>query len=252
MKQRGFLKKIMTTGIVAASMALAACVGGGSGSGSVSTGGVYYTHAELAKEFVRRVNVDVWGYDLTLVKTNTNQTDYIVVYDHDYGTYDAYYIGAYNVGENLNNYISAYEYSFYYDLMPEAGNYYRDWYSGILFEKVQPSSKNLSKMKALREDLAINKTAESLRAEYGLSQDKALDAARFSYKLKNSPAGTYSAKDYDAFAKELTGSTITEFQSDIKAGNMESLQDRIEKAGEVSGMGSEGVGKLIKDMFIDN
>lgn len=232
----------------ALSLSLAAC--GGGGGGSSSTNGSYYTHAELAQEFVRRVNVDVAGYDLTLVKTNTLQTDYIVVYDEDYGTYDAYWLGAYNVGENLSSYLHTYDSQFYYDLNMEANNTYRDPYTGVLFEKVQASSKNLSRMKALKEELAINKAAENLRAEYGLSEEKALDTARFAYRVQTASPGTYNVKDYDSFAQELTGSTITEFQSDVKAGNMNSLNSRLSKAAEVSGMGSEGVNKLIKDMFL--
>lgn len=234
--------------IAAATMSLLAC-GGGGGGGNTSTGGTYYTHEELAQEFVRRVNIDVSGYDLQLVKTNTQQYDYIVVYDHDYGTYDAYYIGAYHPGQNVANYLVSYQNYFYYDLDYIGGNQYQDYYTGIIFEKVQADSKNLSKMKALKEELSINKQAEALRASYGMSEEKAVDTARFALKLKTSAAGTYNVKDYDAFAKELTGSSITEFQNDIKSGNASSLSSRIEKAGQVSGMGSEGVNKLIKDMF---
>jgi hypothetical protein len=241
-------KSLTTAALFVSALGISAC--GGGGGGSVSTGGKYYSHSQLAEEFVRRVNVDVWGYDISLVKSNTLQSDYIVVYDRDYGTYDAYYIGDYNVGENLSNYLRNYEYTFYYGLAPEGGNLYRDWQTGVLFEKVQAGPKNISKIKALRQDLAINKAAEKLRAEYGLSEEKALDTARFSYKLKNSPKGTYNVKDFDAFARELTGSSISEFQNDLKQGNSSSLQDRLEKAGEVTGMGPEGVNKLIKDIFV--
>jgi hypothetical protein len=233
----------------AAVAALSACGGGGGGS---STGGQYFTHEELAKEFVRRVNIDVAGYDLTLVKTNTQQYDYIVVYDNDYGTYDAYWLGAYNPGEDLYNYLAVNQNYFYFDLIPEAGNTYQDYYTGTIFEKTEGSSKNLSQMKALREQLAINKTADSMRATYGMSEEKANDVASFAYKMKTATPGTYNIKDYDSFAKDLTGSSITEFQNDLKSGKTESLQSRIEKAGEITGMGTEGTDKLIKDMFLNN
>lgn len=231
---------------IALVLGLVAC--GGGGGGNSSTGGTYFTHAELAAEFVRRVNVDVSGYDIQLVKTNTLQTDYIVVYDWVYGTYDAYYLGAYNPGENLYNYLVAYDYAFYYDLDQEGGNTYRDWFSGILFEKVEAGTKNLAKMKAFQQDFAINKAAQGLVADYGMSVEKAYDAARFAYNLKTLPAGTYSKADYDSFAQELTGSTITEFQNDIASGNLSSLQERLAKAGQVSGAGAEGVAKLIADI----
>ncbi|MGZ3772236.1 MAG: hypothetical protein ACXVCY_00080 [Pseudobdellovibrionaceae bacterium] len=243
----GKYKNILRTATaLVLSLALGAC---GGGSGSTSTGGVYYTHDQLAAEFVRRVNTDVYGYNLTLVKSTTNKFDYMVVYDNYYKTYDAYYIGQYHVGNNLNNYINSYKYMFYYNLTPQSGNTYWDPVSGLIFEKSQPSSKNLATIKALQQELAIKGAADNLRLQYGMSEEKALDTARFAYKIKTSAPGTYNAKDFNAFTKELTGSTITEFQQDVKSGNISSLNDRINKAAEMTGMGSEGVNKLISDVF---
>lgn len=242
-------KSLVLSGVAAAMIALVGC-GGGGGGGSYSTGGTYYSHDQLASEFVRRVNVDVSGYDLTLVKSTTLQYDYIVVYDNDYGSYDAYYIGNYAVGDNLNSYLYNNQSYFYFDLIAETGNTYYDPVTGTRFQKQGSSDqKNLAKMKALGQDLAIQKSADNLRATYGLSADKSLDTARFAYKLKTSPAGTYNKADYDAFAKELTGSTISDFQNDLKNGNDSSLNARIQKAAQTTGMGPEGVNKLIGDMF---
>ena len=106
------MKKIFILLALASSLMLTSCGGGG---GTTSTGGVNYTHSQLADEFVFRLFTDL-GIDVTLVKTNTLQYDYIVVYDHDLLTYDAYYIGNYNVGENLSNYLYNDDSSFYYDL----------------------------------------------------------------------------------------------------------------------------------------
>jgi hypothetical protein len=242
-------KSFILSGAAAAMIALVGC-GGGGGGGNYSTGGTYYTHDELAQEFVRRVNVDVAGYDLTLVKSTTLQYDYIVVYDSDYGSYDAYYIGNYNVGQDLNSYLYNNQAYFYFDLVPETGNTYYDPVTGTRFQKQNSSDqKNLAKMKALKQDLAIQKSADSLRAQYGLSAEKSVDVARFAYKMKSAPAGTYNKADYDAFAKELTGSTISDFQKDLKNGDDNSLNARIQKAAQETGMGPEGVNKLIGDMF---
>lgn len=234
--------------LMAALFTLASC-GGGGGGGSSSTGGVYYTHEQLAQEFVKRVNTDVYGYDIQLMKTNTLQTDYIVVYDHFYGTYDAYFIGNYNVGENLTNYIASNNSYFYYDLIVESGNVYQDWHSGVRFEKQEVSSKNLAKMQAIKEQLTVNSVADKLKLQYGLSAEKSLDVASFAYKVENSPAGTFKAQDYDAFVKELTGSSISEFKSDIVSGDSASIQARIDAATQITGMGTEGVNKLISDFF---
>lgn len=234
----------------AAIFSMVACGGGGGGGGSSSTGGTYYSHDQLAAEFVRRVNVDVQGYDLQLVKSTTQQTSYIVVYDHDYQSYDAYYIGAYNVGENLTNYLNTYESWNYWDLDVVGTNLYKDYASGRYFESTEATGKNLSVMKAIKQELVIDKAAKNLRVAYGLSEEKAFDTARFSYMLKTSAPGTYKASDFDAFAKELSGSSITEFQKDVKSGNVMSLNERLKIAAEVTGMGSEGVNKFIKEVFL--
>lgn len=232
--------------ILAAAM-LAAC--GGGGGGSTSTGGVYFTHEELAREFVYRLQVDL-GYDVQLVKDNTLRTNYIVVYDYDYGTYDAYYIGGYNVGENLYNYLVGNEYRFYYDLIPETGNYYYDPVTGTRFNKVAANSSNLTVHKAADQENAIAKIAQGISAQYGLSEEKAADVARFTFKVQTSPAGTFQASDYDNFAVELTGSSVTEFQNDFKAGNAASLAERIERAAQTTGMSPENMNSLIQNMFM--
>lgn len=247
----GTMKKLLTmktfkTVITALSIVgLSGC--GGGGGGNYSTGGVYFTHAELASEFVRRVNVDLAGYDIQLMKTNTLQTDYIVVYDYDFNTYDAYWLGNYNPGENLYNYISNYQDTFYYGLTPEAGNTYRDYATGVLFHAPEGSSKNIAAAKALKQQLVIDKAADGLIADYGMSESAAHLAASFAYNLKTSPKGTYDTKDYDAFAKELVGSSITEFNADLKAGNILSLNDRLALAVEKTGMDSQGIRELIKE-----
>ena len=243
------LTKKLTAGAIA--FAVAAMIGcGGGGGGNNTTGGTYLTHAQLATEFVRRLNLDLVGYDIELVKTNTLQYDYIVVYDWDFASYDAYYIGAFNPGENLSNYLNLYNYKFYYDLIPETGNTYYDPYTGTRFQKGAGSSKDQAKLKAFKQSLAVKVAAEELQVNYGLSAEKATSAARFAYNLKTQPEGTYSVRDYDAFAKDLVGSTITDFQNDIKSGNAAGLAEKIDRAAEVTGMGPEGVNRLMQEMFV--
>lgn len=236
-------KTIMKLVASFAALALTACSGGGGGPTET-------LHERMAREFVNRVNVDVYGYNLTLVKTNTERLDYIVVYDNKFGTYDAYWIGGYSVGQNLSDYLAYYQYTFYYDLDYIGNNRYRDYDSGNIFEKTSADTKNLAKMQALREEIAISKKAEELRATYGLSEEKSVNTARFAYKIKTSPAGTYNAKDFDAFAKDLTGTSITEFQNVVASGDKVALNEKLEKAGQVTGMGTEGVNKLINEMFL--
>jgi hypothetical protein len=244
---------------------LAACGGGGGGgtggSGGGNTGGGtynppsnppynppgngnYYSHNEVAAEFSRRLNIEVSGYDVTLVKTNTLSASYIVVYDRSYQTYDAYYVGAYTPGQDMALYLNRYETNFYYDLVALGNNNYKDFMTGRLFEIDDSASLNVEKVAAYKEMAAINKTAQQLREQYGMSEESSLETARFAVQLNNSSAGSVDPRAMDRFAQKLTGSTVTQFQKDIAAGNTESLQNRIEMAQEKTGMSDEGILKL--------
>jgi hypothetical protein len=227
---------------IAAITVMTAC--GGGGGGNTSTGGTYFTHSQLASEFVRRLNIDVSGYDVSLVKTNTEQYDYIVIYDQSYGTYDAYYIGNYNPGENMASYLNMYEYKFYYDLIPQGNNYYKDFLTGKIFEVEDSSSMNVEKVAALQEMAAINNTARTLREEYGMSEEASLDSARFAVNISKAQSAGVDTRAMDRFAQKLTGSTITQFQNDIKNGNSNSFNNRLEMAKDKTGMSDEGIEKL--------
>ena len=93
------MKKLLSSLLVFTLLIFAGCSGGGGGGTNVA-GNVYYTHRQLAHEFVRRLELDL-GYDLNLVKVNTLQYDYIVVYDYDTKSYDALWIGAYQIGRGF-------------------------------------------------------------------------------------------------------------------------------------------------------
>lgn len=235
-------KMIQSLMAIATIAALTAC--GGGGGGNSSTGGVYFTHEELAQEFVRRLNIDVSGYDVNLVKTDTLQYDYIVVYDKSYGTYDAYYIGTYNPGENMASFLNYNEYRFYYDLIPQNNNTYKDFLTGKLFELEDSSSLNTEKVAAFKELAAVNNAAKSLREQYGMSEESALDTARFAVQVSKAQKAGVDKKSMDRFAQKLTGSTVSQFQADIKAGNTASLNHRVELAKDKTGMSDEGIQAL--------
>jgi hypothetical protein len=248
LKEEKMTKMIKTALAVMTIATLAAC-GGGGGGGSTSTGGTYYTHAQLAQEFVRRVNVDVKGYNLTLVKTDTLQYDYIVVYDQDYKSYDAYWLGSYNVGENMATYLNKNQNMFYYDLIPEGTNNYRDYVTGKVFEVDTASSLNMEQVAALTQELAINKAAANLRNTYGMSEEKSVEAARLASYIQSAPAGSISAKTLDAMTTGLMGHSITELQTAAKSGNMSSLQSMLAESQATMGMDSEGASKFASDFL---
>lgn len=227
-------------------LALTGCRGGGGGNSS--TGGVYFTHEELAKEFVYRLYVDK-GYDVELVKSNTLQYDYIVVYDYDYGTYDAYYIGAYNPGENLGNYLASYNYKFYYDLDPIGNNQYQDWYTGIIFEKTNEVVVDRMTIAAVKEMHAIEKSANRLVMNYGMPEAKALEVVTKTAQLKQAQKKGWSEQYYANFLRELTGTDLKDWEDAISAkanGDGDKLSKLLKKTNEVMGI---DVGEYLEKEF---
>lgn len=228
---------------------LSAC--GGGGSGSTSTGGVYYTHEQLAQEFVNRAYGDA-GIDATLVKADTLQYDYIVVYDHDYNSYDAYYIGDYQVGQNVSDYLYAHNSQNYYDLDSIGGNQYQDYYTGVTFEETSASSKDLQKVAAIKQELSVQKSAKNLKAQFGLSDDRSREVARLAVQLSNTDKKSMTDKDYDGFSKELLGTTIGKFQTAMKAakeGNAADMNSIIDGAAKLNGVGPEHMNQIMNGLF---
>lgn len=243
------MKKILVAATVATSMLLAACGGGGNGGGSVSTGGVYYTHDQLAQEFVRRVNTDVAGYSLSLVKSSTLQYDWIVVHDYYYGTDDAYYIGGYSVGMDLNAYLYNNSQYFYYDLIWDPyTNIYTDPITGTQFSLAQESSANLETVQAAAQEAVLAHVAKQLRDQYGMSAEKSADVATVAYQMRTTAKGALTTGDIDSMTKDLIGSSWTEIQNDMKSGNQAGLKAKLEKAASITGMGLENTQKLLGDL----
>lgn len=242
------MKHLLKLTTAFATMMLMACGGGG---GNSSTGGVYLSHGEVADEFVHRMNLD-HGYDMEIVKTNTQQYDYIVVYDYDLDTYDAYYLGGYNPGEDLLDYLYYNDDLFYYDLDPIGNGYYEDYFTGVIFEKTQPTSKDLLKMKALKEAVQIKSSAEHIAAEYGLSESRSMEVAKLSKLWKNTPKDRMTDQDHDHFAKEVLGYSITEYKQAAKqmqAGDKSHLKRLVNGTADYNGTTPEDVNDIIKEVF---
>lgn len=229
-------------------MALTACGGGGGGT---STGGTYFTHEELAREFVYRMNVDE-GYDLELVKDNTLQYDYIVVYDWDLDSYDAYYIGAYNPGENLWNYLDDYAYDFYYDLIPIGFNEYEDYDTGIIFEKTAPTPKDRLTMAALEETVMVKKAAKTLNAKFGMSQERSKEVAELAVIWHKAPKDRMTDADHDDFATNVLGHSITDYKAAVEkqmAGDASDLNAMIADTAKLNGLSPEKANQIVNNVF---
>ncbi len=239
------MKSLLKTALsVATIAALTACGGGG---GNTSTGGTYFTHSELAQEFVRRLNIDVPGYDVSLVKTNTLQFDYIVVYDKSYKTYDAYYLGMYNPGENMAKYLNNYEYSFYYDLISMGDGTYKDFLTGKLFDILESGSMNVEKAAQIVTLSMIDRTADKLRG-MGLYEEAAQDFARgLVYAAQSEKAGKPMDKGaMDRLtAKYSGGITYSQVINAAKVGNSKVQADFAAQLKANTGMSDEGMAALL-------
>lgn len=244
------LNTLKTTALaLGAALLVAAC--GGGGSGGTSTGGVYYTHDQLAAEFVNRAYGDA-GLDLSLAKSTTLQFDYIVVYDYDYDTYDAYYIGTWAPGVNVGSYINSHSSQNYYDLDYLGGNQYQDWYTGLVFEEGSPTSKDLAKVAAFKQEVRVQKSAKKIQADFGLSENRSREVAKLAVQLADAPKSSMTNSDYDNFSKELLGSSITQFNSAMKKsaeGDASALNNLLDKAAQVNGVGPEHMNKIVSGLF---
>ena len=210
------IKKIKLVVVAFAMLALAACGGGNS-----TQGGGYLTHGQAAAEFVKRLNFDL-GYNVSLQKTYTLQDGYIVVYDGDYITDDAYYIGDWIVGEDLANYVA--QTSKFYDLDYLGANVYEDFVTGIQFNKngSRMSQEQVTYVKSkIARDGAYN-MANGLVENYGVEPSLAMSAApsilHFAANYKS-----MSDSEIDSFTVSLTGFSYTEISQAAKEGRADEL-----------------------------
>jgi hypothetical protein len=243
------MKKLMSALLTVSMLGLTACGGGGGGGTSVG-GGTTYTHSQLASYFVGAVNSYLGASDLELVKVNTEQYDYIVVYDHYYGTYDAYYLGNYNPGESIANYLSVYDSYFYYDLDYIGDGLYQDYYTGTIFEKTAESSKDVLLKAALVEGVKVKSMAKKLQENFGMSEERSQKWAEAAFKVQTAPAGSLSDVQLDNISLDLVGSTMTDIKAAAAAGDLDSLDEKIAKAGQLNdNMLPSQINKILTDVF---
>lgn len=242
-----------------------------------------YTHNELAEKFVSELNLD-GDFSVTLVKKSTLQKNFIVIYDPLNDSYDAINIDNYDPA--INN---ATEYYYdnanrdFFDLDVLPGHYeaqtvwdivghdsdgstiygytverkwiptrYRDRRADITFEKVSATPKDLAKMAALKEIAEIDKKAQFLSSEFGLSLDRSKEVARLTAHWKKASAKGMSDTENDHFATELLGFSITKAQKavyDSMDGDSSSLNELVELAASKNNITPEHTTKLMSKIF---
>ena len=262
------MKKLFLMGLM--TISFVACNSGGNGGGS---GG--YSHNQLAEKFVQELNLDA-DFNVSLVKKSTLQEDYIVIYDPYTGTYDSINIDLYNPSlDNAADYyynnsdVSFYDldkipahYETYVDYDPILDEYvlyeewvptrYQDFYTGITFEKVAATPKDLAKVAALKEVVALNKKAKFLSSSFGLSLDRANEVARLAAHWKKASLKGMTDKEQDNFSTELLGFSITQGKSALEAsfgGDSSKLSALVDQAAGQNGITPEHATKLMSKVF---
>lgn len=247
------MKKIALTVLLAAATIFAVNCGGGGGGGSNVSNTTYFTHAELAAEFVTRLNLDL-GYDVELVKINTRQYDYIVVYDYDTDSYDAYWIGNYDIGESMAGYLNSYDYKFYYDLdfYGYSGNeeLYEDFWSGLIFEEGNARTRSVSAMQSHLANVFKSAKVTAVMDKYGLEAGRANDLVTLSMNFKAlSLKGALTASEYDQFAMSAVGTSATELLELNKSNDIVGGLKALKRAADLNGVGVEHMGKILEEEF---
>ncbi len=239
------MKHLLLLILVITSMFLTACTGGGSGDG-------VFTHQQIADNFVWQLNYDL-DYDVEIVKTNTKQWDYIVVYDHDLNSYDAYDLSEYYLNMDIDYFMYKYEPHFYYDLDYLGNNIYEHYNSGVRFTKSKNTSADQAKVQELVDNIKVKNSIEKLTVQFGLPPQRAKTIAAYGLQIhKNkSQMTTYQ---YDQYSKAILGSTISEIQGAINShlsGNANALDSIYKKAAKTNNISKAHVKKLA-DLFIKN
>ena len=246
------MKKLLLSALAISVVACSGGGGSGSGGGGIGGGGSFYTHAEIAQIFVDDLNLEA-DFDVTLVKSYTLQTDYIVLYDPLYDTYDAILLDNYdpNFDNAADYYYDNIDWA-YLDLISYSDNTYEDPISGIVFEKVQASAKDLAKITAIAEASKLKKTAEFLSAEFGLSLDRGKELASLTAHWKKASKKGMTQAEVDGFATEVLGFSLSDglsAYSDSLNGDMTSLNGLVEQAAEFNGITPEHANQLMTKVF---
>jgi hypothetical protein len=274
---------------VAAVSTMVACTGGG-GNGNGSSGGgggvgstPALTHNQLAEKFVQQLNLDS-EFEVELVKKSTLEENFVVIYDPYTDSYDALNIDSYNPNfNNASDYYYANSARGFFDLDIIHGHYeadfdytiigyddfgdavwgyeeydvwvptrYEDYATGMIFEKVAGSSKDLAKVVALKEIAQISKSAQFLSSEFGLSLERSVEVAGLQAHWKKASIKAMTSSEVDAFSTELLGFSLTSGIAAHQAnseGNSNSLDSLIEQSASANGITPEHATKLMTKVF---
>ncbi|OFZ11395.1 MAG: hypothetical protein A2Z20_07675 [Bdellovibrionales bacterium RBG_16_40_8] len=193
---------------------------------------------------------------------NTQATVYsgLVLIPGHYEWYPTYGYGyGYNYPSYGNNYYDSFCNCWTYGPDYSQINYvwiedqYRDPGSGLTFEKINATSKDLEKISGLAEQKVVQMRAQNVAARFGLSTERSQDVVRLAIAWQKDGGKELTDNVQDSYAKEMLGFSITEAKSAIKkseSGNTEGLDDLVKKAALANDITPEQVKQLI-DFYIN-
>ena len=241
------------------------------------------SHGRIAQTFLDKINLDS-NFDLELVKLNTEQDGFVLVYDKNSGTYEAIDVAGFDArnGDAVayyessstfiysdiekieEHYVTEYEEQIDYYLADGTAVYktvavevfvptvYRDTATGLEFEKTAGSSKDLAKITAMKEAVTIAREAELLSSEFGLSLNRGKEIANLKAHWKKASKKAMTASEVDAFSTELLGFSLSSGIKAYKAsmdGDSSQIEDLIDDAAAVNGITPEHATKLMTKVF---
>ena len=272
------MRVLMTTLI---STLLVSCIGGSYVDSPEFQARVAELRAENARidSFVTSLNT---SSDFAVTKVKKKNKDVFVVHDLVAGEYSAIDIEGYVEGTDAVEFYNQNSHSFYFDLdfipgyttydtvdtsgYDANGNWVSssetitntipDRYvhkpSNMVFEKVSQSPKDLAKVTAVKEALAVRANADFLSEELGLSLDRSMEIASLHKYWAKASKKAMTLKELNSFSSELLGFSM---ESAVSAatqainGNESDLNQLVDIAAEKNSISPEHASKLMTKLF---
>ena len=235
----------------------------------------YFDAASKASEENEDFNFDPESLDLTFVRLGVENKNYVILnginYDEDREVENQTYIAV-----NLSEWDSSMpfpiggppeNFTFFADLTEtedgkglicEEGCYIAgpsaEIHKGLIFEEATPTSKDLEKMAAFKENLKLNRASKAISSLYGLSEERSFQLSKtiLSWK-KVSNQRAMTKRDLDHLTVEFAGvkaSEIVESFKDLAKGDEARFNNLIERAAGVNEISPEAVKAMIQDAFM--
>jgi hypothetical protein len=255
----------------------------GNAAGAGSTTDLYTKALSFMTDLQKHYAASTSSSSISFVKFGKEDKNYVVLKytSYDPATYspstgavtvlDQYYIAidlkSYVGGQNLTGIVNYFSTNTLYSNLSDMGDgTFRcigsagcTNFSGasasstMVFEKTQPSLRDLESAAALVEDLDIKNKAENLAAKFALSEERAFEVSKLlSQWNKLSHRRSMTDADAEAFSMELMGAKVSEVQKAyLKSlyGNTSELESLINRAAEVNGISSENMNRIVEELF---